>query len=216
MRSSERKSMGSRICKRVHMHVPRISFPMICNIVSGQMEKTQNIMIHVGGLWYAFHCVHVHCVHWLGKSGLEIKYKGVVDTLKVRNCEAKYKWRDFLRSPSLISIYFSAQNRSSFMVSGKVYFLLLLISWFFYMHRNPRVCLVIICLSSFPFPLSCLTPQPFSWKWGWIEQRCVVPYLSQHTERNSQLCTDCITPLDESCFLPLDGANRVWKQNMII
>lgn len=67
----------------------------------------------------------------------------------------------------------------------------------------------------FPFPLSCLISQPFSWKWGWMELRCVVPHLSPHIDRNSLLCTDCITPLDESYFLPLDSANRVWKKKWL-
>lgn len=61
----------------------------------------------------------------------------------------------------------------------------------------------------FPLPLSFLISQPFSSKRSWIVLRCVVPHTLQYIGRNSQLYTDCITPLDESYFLPLDDANRV-------
>lgn len=63
----------------IHICAPGIFFSIISNIISGQMEKTQNMMICIVVLLYSFHCANV----LVRKQCMGVKYNGVVDTLKV-------------------------------------------------------------------------------------------------------------------------------------
>lgn len=39
-------------------HYIEYSFSIIFNVISVQIEKTQDIMLHIGGFLYMFHCAH--------------------------------------------------------------------------------------------------------------------------------------------------------------
>lgn len=116
----------------------------------------------------------------------------------------------------LLSGYFSVQNRFFFMVwETNFYFF-----WFSYKHKNPRTALQLSAFCFFLPTLSFLILQQFFSKRSCIVLRCVVPLLFQYIERNSQLYTDCITPLDE-CYFPsyivLIGYKRkTWLYQTII
>lgn len=60
---------------------------ILCNIISGQMRKlkTSWSVLEVFGVPFIVYR------HSLGKSGLGIRYKEVVDMLKVGNHEAEHK-----------------------------------------------------------------------------------------------------------------------------
>lgn len=131
----------------IHICAPGIFFSIISNIISGQMEKTQNMMICIVVLLYSFHCANV----LVRKQCMGVKYNGVVDTLKVRNCEAKYKWKDLLWSPSLNCLgtfQFKIDPLSCSVRNSTFYF-----SWFFYKHRNLRAAWLSSTFCFFPFPV---------------------------------------------------------------